>query len=391
MRKCLLALCLSSTSIVACGGGSGEGESGFEAPRGSDDTTPAGEDAVDSDSAAGADVTIEGLVSLIPDEPGAGDLVIVNEYGPATEAAGVERPEPGADEVSINNWFTAIGRGREGEPGLGLQANGFFAETAFDDAGWRTELGWAPIDLTGAVESLAGDDFGGLYAFRGDFDPETIDEVVRAEPIWGDRLEIEEHSGVEYYSWGEDNDSTTDITVVRQLGQGGRMAVLDEHTILWAWSTGPLESGIDAALGEADSLADNAEIGPLARAMDAEGALAAMFTDDGDAYRQGGDQASLGPYTALGTGTRPGDDGAKLLLAFLFDDTGGAEENTSRLVTVVDENASFDGQAWSDIVTLEDVQADNELLLATLAIADPLDVDLWSTIVFRRETLLASS
>lgn len=386
-------LCLASSLLVACGGGDdgGDGESGFDAP--SDSTAPDDGTTADApEDTSSSDVTMEGLVGLIPDQPGASDLVIVNEYGPATEAAGVEQPEAGADEGTINDWFVAIGRGREGQPGLGLSTNGFFGSRPTDDAGWRQELGWAPIDVTGAVESLVGDDFPGLYAFTGDFDPEAIDEAVHEDPVWGDQLEIVEHSGVEYYSWGEDNATSMDVTVVREFGRGGRMAVLDDHTILWSWATAPLEGGIDAALGETDSLADNAEIGPLAQTMDAAGALAAILTADGDAYRgTGSDTPTLVPYTALASGTGSGDDGAELHLAFLHDDAGAAEENAGRIETIVDEGTTLDGQPWSEIVALDNVQTTDDILLVTLQITDPEDVGLWNLIVFERDPLLASA
>ena len=397
MRPGRFMLGVSIVLVVACGS-SGEGESGFERPDGAADANGPSQEVGEPDDGSADDATMEGFVGLIPDEPGAGDLVIVYDYGAAAEAGGLERPEPGADEETINGWFVALEFGREGQPGLGVRPNGFLINEPYNDAAWRQELGWAPIDVTGAVESLGGDDFEGLYAFKGDFDPETIDQAVHDEPMWSDQLEIEEHGGVEYYSWGEDDEPTIEnITVVRPYGLGGRMAVLDEHTILWAWATSPLEAGIDAATGETDSLAGNTEIGLPARAMDDEEALAAIFTTDTDAYRQDppsgepDDQSTLVRYTALASGTRSADDNAALILAFLHDDADAAEANASRLDAVVDTNTALDGRAWSDIVTLQVAEADDRLLLATLSIIDPNDVGQWIDVVFRRDTLLTSA
>ena len=49
------------------------------------------------------------------------------------------------------------------------------------------------------------------------------------------------------------------------------------------------------------------------------------------------------------------------------------------------------GPAWSDLVTLESAEADGDLLVATLSIADPGQALLWPEMIYQRDTLLAAS
>ena len=389
---CLLA----ALAAAACGGGTSDDSDADEAA--SDESTPApGEATVELEGGS-----MESMLGLVPEESGASDQVIVADYEAATEAAGVDRPEEGASEDEIAEWSLAL---TANETGLGLYLSGFFGDEFVDDEAWREEIGWAPIDVDQSVD-VTSDEFGSLFAFRGRFDPAAIDEAVRQDPAWSDELETEEHNGIPFYSWGEDDATLENITAVRNIGRGGRMAVLDEETILWSWATEPIEAAIDAATGEADSLADDEELAALARGLDDEGALGGLLTSQGAELSAAGaipdltdlsstfepdlDAPVLAPVASLATGIRWTDDEPALILHLLHGDDSTAEENAERLGVIIEQEEAPSGQPWSEVVSLDSAESDGPRLLAILALLDPTQATLWADAYFQRASILAS-
>ena len=169
-RRCAGSGLLLSVGVAACGGDEGGGVSGdsetLAPPEASDESAPAEEPPAPDGAAMTA------MLSLVPDVPGAGDLVIVSDYAAAADAVGVDPPGPGADQDAIVEWHEALTIGREGEQGAGVQITAFLNNELTDDAGWRAEIGWAPLDVTRSVETT-GDEFGPFYALTGAFDPDT--------------------------------------------------------------------------------------------------------------------------------------------------------------------------------------------------------------------------
>ena len=378
MRKAALALVVGCFILVSCSGDD-SGDSGSE-----NDDSSEEESVLDDDAGA----MTQGL-SLVPDDSSAA-LVIVNDYAAATEALDLDRPEAGDEDVEIVDWLLSVTTG-EGDVVGGLENSGLFGARLFEDEAWRAEVGWAPIDADIAVDVRA-DEHQGYYAVIGDFDRGEIDDTVTDEDnIWEDELEVDEQNGTEYYTWGNE---PGDLTVVRNFGRGGNMAVLD-GALLWAWEPDVIEDGIDAATGEDDSLVDNDEFGPLAEAMDEAGAMGAMFSDDGhrfdDAYLDSAldDTFALEPYEAFATGVRIDDGRAEVLIALLHDDEDSAEQNAASIETVIDraESVAYE-MAWSDLVSLDSTEVDGSVLLATLAFDDPHLATLWSHVVDTRDTLL---
>lgn len=391
MKRRLAVLALLTIGVAACGGDEGGGASGdnetFAPPDQSDETAP-DETAPDGESPAdGAAMTT--MLGLVPDAPGASDLVIVSDFAAAVEAVGLDPPGPGADQDAIVEWYEALTIGHDGEQGAGLQISQFLNNELTDDAGWRAEIGWAPLDVTRSVETT-GDEFGSYDALTGDFDPDTIDDAVHEDPVWSDELEVVTHGEVDYYQWGEDDERQQDYTILRPIGLGGRLALPADGTLLWTRTDDSIEAGIDAATGESDSLADTDDIGALAAALDDEGALAGVFSDDRGEFPTTSGPA-LVPYAAMAVGTRLSDGGQEMIVALLHDDPGAAEENVGRLETIVDEGFSVTGPAWSELVTLESAEADGDVLVATLSVADPAQALLWLEMIYQRDTLLASS
>ena len=388
MKRGLAVVLLLCLGIVACGGDDGGGASGdsetFAPPDESDES-----DESDAAEEPPAGPAMAAMLGLVPDVPGAGYLVIVNDYAAAEEAVGLDSPGPGADQDAIVEWYETLTIGHDGEQGAGLQISPFLNNELTDDAGWRAEIGWGPLDVTRSVEA-AGDGFGPYYALTGDFDPDTIDDVVHEEPVWSGELDVASHGDVDYYRWGEDDERQQDYTILRPIGLGGRLALPAENTLLWAFTDDDIEAGIDAATGASESLADTDDIGVLAVALDDEGALAGLFSNDRSVFATTSGPA-LVPFTAMAVGTRSSDGGQEMIVALLHDDPAAAEENVGRLETIVDEGSSTTGPAWSDLVTLESAEADGDLLVATLSVTDPDQALLWLTMIYDRDTLLASS
>jgi hypothetical protein len=335
-------------------------------------------------------------LSLVPDVGGNSESVIVNDYAAAAEELGLERPDQGeADEDDVADWFIPLTSGREEVVGA-LQPSAFFSSGNFlEDEAWRDEVGWAPIDIDVVAEVGPSDDHTGYYAFTGDFDPEAIEDAVTDDdnpfPI---EVETDEVAGVEVYTWGEDDEIDPEaITPVRPLGRGGRMAVLGEHTILWAWQTEAMEDGIEAATGEADSLADNDELSALAEAMDEAGAHAALFSTDEEIF-EGADTGGpepLEPYLAFATGVVADEGGGEVVVGILHEDDDIAEENVERLEEIISGGTSSrTRQPWVEIFPGGDLDTDGAILTAKLRVAEPPQATIWVQLAFTRDSLLAT-
>jgi hypothetical protein len=365
MRR-LLTLLFVTTALAGCGSGDNAG------------------DAPEVDDDAG---TMVRALGLLPEDDDT-QLVIVNDYAAAGEALELDRPDAGegADEDAVADWFIPLTVGREETVG-GLANNGFF-ENPLDDGAWRDELGWAPIDVDVAVE-LQTDDGPGLYGFIGDFDLDAIDEAVTDDDNpWADELDQDGNT----YVWGDDPAEVDPerITTVRTLGRGGSMAVLDEHTILWAWDPDLLDAGVAAATGDEDSLADDDELGALAEAADGLGAMGASFGLDVDQF-EGGDDPKLEPYEAVATGVRIEDGDPQVLLALLHEDDDSAEANVDALEEVIDDGRSAATQTpWSEYFRVDEIEADGDITTAVLDVDEPGHASIWLNVIFTRDSLLAT-
>jgi hypothetical protein len=329
-------------------------------------------------------------LSLVPDNEANAALVLVNDFAAAGEALGLDQPPAGepADEDDVADWFIPLTVGREETVG-GLNNNSFFADSALQDEAWRDEVGWAPIDVDLAVEVPPNDEQLGYYAFIGDFDPDTIDDAVTDDDNpWADELERDG----DLYVWGDDPGEVDveRITPVRDLGRGGVMAVLDEHTILWGWDQDAVEAGVAAATGDEDSLADGDELGPLAEAMDDAGAMGGLFSTDAEQF-EGGDDPTLEPYESFATGVRIDDEEAEVLVTLLHEDGDAAEANADAIEDVVEDGESLvSRRPWADLFDVDEATTDGPVTTAVLSLDDSGHANIWSQLVFTRDSLLAS-
>lgn len=364
----LLAAC--ALLAVACG-------SGVDGAGGGDGGGPSGDGPPDGISAA---------LAVVPAHEGAAAFVVVNDLAKAAEAAGLTVPADGTDNQALGTYFTELSG--IGDAPVAAAPAELVRTSALQDAEWRAEVGFAPVDLTGDVSSGQPPDQ--LQTFFGDFDLDTVTAAVESDPTWSADLETVEHEGNTYFSWGEDHAvAVTNASAVRRLGESARLFVDDEAGVAyWARSTALMEEAMDTFAGEAPSLADDPEIGPLAEALDGLDAYSAALIGDAEQFA-GAPGGELAPYDAVATGASLVDGQARLLLVLLHADEATAADNAERLAEVVaDGESAVNGRPWSDVLGEGEIEVDGSLVVASFPTDD---ARLWNGIVVTRDTLLATA
>lgn len=374
-RATLVAAALTTVSGLAAACGSGV--SGGSAT-GAGDGPPSG---------------ITEALSLVPDTGDARDFVLVNDVAAAADAAGLEPPGPGADERALGAYFTDVSGA--GDAPVAVAPAELVRASALQDTEWRSEVGFAPLDLTGDV--AAGIPPEQLQALFGEFDQDVVTAAVESDPAWSDQLDTVEYDGHTYFSWGEDQAITpTNASTVRRIGESARLFVdAGAGVAYWTRSTEQMEAALDTFSGDAPSLADDPRLGPLAQALDERDAYSAILSVAGDQFTQEPTPSdtdtppALVPYEAMATGASLVDGQAHLLLAFIHDDADAAATNAERLDAIVAEGESIvNGRAWSDVLGDGDIEVDANLVIASFATDDPR---LWNGIVVSRDNLVVAA
>lgn len=345
------------------------------------------------DRAAGPPSGIVDSLALVPDGDGATDFVVVNDIAAAADAAGLAVPEDGDDEQALGAYFTDVSGA--GDAPVAVAPAELVRTSALRDAEWRSEVGFAPVDLTGDVS--AGLPPEQVQALFGEFDQDAVIAAVESDPTWSDQLDTVEYEGHTYFSWGEDQAVTpTNASTVRRIGESARLFVdAAAGVAYWTRSTAEMEAALDTFSGDAPSLADDPLLGPLARALDERDAYSAILSTDGDEFTQEpvpsdtDTPPALVPYEAVATGAALADGQARLLLAFIHDDAEAAATNAERLEAIVADGESIvNGRAWSDVLDEGDVEVDDNLVIASFTTDDPR---LWNGIVVTRDNLVAAA
>lgn len=368
------AVLMTAVLTAGCGSGVADGDAG-----------PAGGE---------GDGGVESALSFVPATEGASDSVVVNDTAAAADAAGLSAPEAGASEQEIGAYLSPLS-GVGDDATVAVAPSDLLIQSAIDDAGWRDEVGFGVIDLTGDVTSGQPPD--DLQTIFGDFDEAAVERAVTTDPAWSGELDEVEYGDLTYWSWGEDSAIDPQGTsTVRRLGESARLFVDDDAGVAyWANTTATMEAALDTFAGGAPSLADDPELGPMAAALDGMGAYSAILTADGEALQTpdgipgGGEGPTLEPYEAVATGAAVVDGQARLLVTLLNADEATAEANAALLAEIVAEGESaVNGRPWSDALGEGDVTVDGTVVAASFPTDDPR---LWNGVVLTRDTLLASS
>ncbi len=169
------ALLLAAAVLAGCGSG----------VDGGDDAGPATGD--------GAPSGVEAALSFVPATEGAADFVVVNDIAAAADAAGLTAPDPGASEQEVGAYLSPLS-GVGDDATVAVAPSDLLIQSAIDDAGWRDEVGFGVIDLSGDVTSGQPPD--DLQTFFGDFDEDAVEQAVTTDPSWSGQLDEVEHRGV---------------------------------------------------------------------------------------------------------------------------------------------------------------------------------------------------
>lgn len=374
-RGGLLIIAIAATVVAACGSGVGD-----------DGDAPSGDD---------GGGRIESALTFVPATEGASDFVVVNDTAAAADAAGLTAPEPGASEEEIGAYLSPLS-GVGDDATVAVAPSDLLIQSAIDDAGWRDEVGFGVVDLTGDVTSGQPPD--DLQTLFGDFDEAAVEQAVSTDPAWSGELDEVEYGDATYWSWGEDGAiDPSAISRVRRLGESARLFVDgDAGVAYWANTDATIEAALDTFAGDEPSLADDPELGPLAAALDELGAYSAILTADGEALQVpdgissgAGDSPTLEPYEAVATGAAVVDGSARLLVVLVNTDEPTAQANADLLAQIVAEGSSaVNGRPWSDALGDGEITVDGTVLAASFPTEDPR---LWNGVVLTRDTLLASS
>jgi hypothetical protein len=311
---------------------------------------------------------IVSLLSRIPDTETSGRYVALVDLRTAAQAAGVEIPPVGAQATEVTGYLFAL-------PGDALLPDLLQrAAASVDDV--RAELGTDPVSIETAV--TAGDPPKQYVVLQGDFDEGTVDSAVRGEPVWSDLLTTAEHSGVSYYTWGEDFASVLDrVTAARPLGRGSRLA-LDNGYLYWVPWTAGVEALIDAGAGTIPRLADHPRMRQAAEVLQREHVYSAALTDVPlladplGTPSEEGVAGYLAPYLVLGLGGGQDDAGVFWVVVAIHDSTAAAEQSAAGFrVGVAEGTAVVGGARWSERVTAMEVTVEGNAMVAVLRSANP--------------------
>ena len=343
----------------------------------------------------------EALLGAIPYTPEGRFFVSIDDYTLVRQifATTIPLPGPGDDDEAVenlNNWIPPLGyMGDASDPPVTTFGIGFL--------GWvnhrNINLQHLAFDVRNIDQILVTQTLGGPDpsedVVRGRFDPQATDAALGTcsqcpEPS------REEHRGVPYYSWGEDNAVNADWKFAPpafdQLGRGERIAVLDEY-VFRTLGTSEMQGLIDAHLREVPSLGDVEEfrllaggISPLrAYSMFLSGkvelwglpnnakALAGQDASQADIEAKERELAEAGPwlrpYQAFASGIGKDAEGPYMALALAHADGASAEENVGLLRRIIKEGSSSRyGTPWSDAIDVDslEIKSEGSLLLAKL-------------------------
>ena len=350
------------------------------------------------------------LMNLIPLNEESRAFVSFNDYTLAREANGIQAPAEDASDEDLEEYLFELFISLDTPTGLaeGPWISGF---------SWNAIRQLKPSDYLGfdigdVEQSIwAGELPWILEAASGRFDPEaTKSSLSRCTEC--EEPEIHEHSGIKFYSWGEDDEvdfkKSFQPPAFDIVGRGGRIAVLDSLVIRTRETEG-MRSLIDTYRDDRDSLADDPDLALAAGELQSIGVYSAILfgdverftTDPLDSLLSAEERAQLEKaraelgmeaedtpdyYSALGTGVAKDSDGFLTILVFVYEDEDVANRNVQGLEEMLANGQSIaTGQPWTEYFPQSEVWSDGRALIARLRTEFP---SIWQSIVSRNENLL---
>ena len=359
LHRSLAVACIAAVAVTACtseSDGDGGGESGGEGDR-----------------------SLSSQLASLPAAEG-DDVVIVTyaDLARATEIGGIERPDDLGDREAIVDYLMDIGgqRREEGEtPRVAalLPRAAQVERSASDLASFEEEVGWSILDVDAFVERDTPPRRVSLLA--GDFDRDQLDGAL-------------DDNGDEGWVLGdpEGGIDVQDVSVARPIGETLWMH-LDGDRLAVAWEDGDIGRVVEADGGDG-TMAGDPGLAALAAALDDRDVYSAMLAAKEEglsapfAERVLGESATPERIEAMeglpectgmtAVATAVADDGEPLLvLAIAHTDEDAAEGNVDAVTTALTEGErSFQQGPWSDILTVESVEAEGTVVVVTARPAD---------------------
>lgn len=321
------------------------------------------------------------LLALMPDTPATRRAVYFVDYERLYAATGVSRSPERAAAAEIGETIEAL---RNGEYRFQLEAAlGFGTENLATAAAHFPLSGFSFADWDRAVSSIDRDS---VHAVRGDFDRGRILRAVEnCKQCQQKPFEVT-HAGVTYYGWGNRDGLRLQPSLnlapplFDGVGRGGRFVPLDDETILRAVTDDSMKAMLDAAKGNAPSLADDADFVLAAAKLDELGLLTGFITGTTqgpvDRFRElmRPDQRPLlneahllEPYSLLAFGQGVDAEGQYLVVILVHTDRARAVANEAAFRARYENTGSlFTRAPWQEYYTSAETRVEDRLLLVTL-------------------------
>jgi hypothetical protein len=373
LPRSLAAACVAAVVVTACASES-DGNGGANGGGGTDDRS------------------ISGYLASLP-APRGDDMVLVTyaDLARAAEIGGIERPDDLGDSDAIVDYLMEIGgqRSEEGEAqrvAALVPTAAQLQRSATDLEAFADEVGWSILDVDAFAERDTPPRRVSLL--HGDFDRDRLDAAL--DDNGDDGWVIGDPEG------GIDIEG---VSVARPLGETLWMD-LDGDRLAVAWEDGDISRVAEADGGDG-TLAGDPGLAALATALDDLDVYSAMLVSDAAtlaapfAERVLGASATPERIEALedlpqctgmtATATAIADDGEPLLvLAIAHTDEDAAEGNVDAVTTALTEGDQVTRQRpWSEMLTVESVEAEGTVVVATARPADMVLAQWYQLIVDR--------
>lgn len=307
----------------------------------------------------GSSASLHDYLGQLPAPADPGDVVLVNyaDLARATEIGGLTRPDDPGDVDGLRDWLQGI-TGQVATDGHAVAVvpptAAEIIQAAGDPQAFVDDVGWSIVQ----VDS---------YAER-DTAPERV--TVLDGRFDGDRLAgaLDDAGDGVWVAGDPDRQVDPDgTTPARPIGQP-LWLTLDGHRLRVTGTE-------DDVAPEGDTLADDAALSALAGALDDHEVYTAMLTaggslGGGDIVRDvlDGDVTISDPTCQGLTGAAVGvaDDGEPLIVLALTQPDGDADHNAEAVSDALEDGDAVTGRPWSDLVTVESVDVEDGVVVATM-------------------------
>jgi hypothetical protein len=331
--------------------------------------------------------SVTDYLAALPAPAESGEIVTVTyaDLARASEIAGLERPDDPADVDAVADWLQDLTGVRADSPVAALPPDAAeIARAGADQQAFVDDVGWSLLEVDSFAERATVP--ARVTVLDGAFDRDRLESVLADA---GDGVWV-----------AGDPDKPTDVagvTPARPLGQplwltldGGRLRVAADER--------------DTST-EGDTLADDAALVALAGALDDRDVYAAMLASGGsigsgpppdiildppsgdiddieDALVEEASRPRCVGVTGVAVGVA--DDGEPVIVVLLSQPGDAAEANAGALAAAFESGMDAgSGRPWSDLVTVESVDVEGDVVVATLRPADLL-LGSWRELLLRR-------